>query len=397
MGGPSGVVASNAAKLSIATEIGVDCQGENNPGKYALMVNGFKDNGSGGIDVVDTEGGVGIGFSRNYSDVGASIVHDSYVSSTGNFSRGSLKFFNKNENTSGTALTECLEIVGSRSGLVRAKAGTEVDATAGISGIFAVGDSTVISGGSRKLEFDKRTIQAKDSEGFQPIQEASSAKTLGTLYLNKYGGRVSIGYDGVTRHPTPNAMLRVASASIYENVVNVNRYVGDFRHLTHDAGTNGGDAQHAGIRIQCGQYAASADDSVLWINFFDGDANASQGRIAYKNGVGAYLWNSSDERIKTDIQPTTVSGLSLLNQINLKSFKKVHTSGVTGSMNPIGFVAQDVENSIPELVSEYNDEAYDFKVKSLGYAGFVPYLVKAVQELTEKNEQLEARIRTLEG
>ena len=142
---------------------------------------------------------------------------------------------------------------------------------------------------------------------------------------------------------------------------------------------------------------ASADDSVLWINFFDGDANASQGRIAYKNGVGAYLWNSSDERIKTDIQPTSVSGLDLLNQLNLKSFKKVHSSGVTGSMNPIGFVAQDVENAIPELVSEYKDEAYDFKVKSLGYAGFVPYLVKAVQELTEKNEQLEARIRTLES
>ena len=127
----------NNGKLSIATEVGVDCQGENNSSKYALMVNGFKDNGSGGIDVVDTEGGVGIGFSRNYSDVGASIVHDSYASTSGNYCRGSLKFFNKNANTSGAALTECFEIVGSHSGLVRAKAGGDIDSGV-LSGIFCV-------------------------------------------------------------------------------------------------------------------------------------------------------------------------------------------------------------------------------------------------------------------
>ena len=49
------------------------------------------------------------------------------------------------------------------------------------------------------------------------------------------------------------------------------------------------------------------------------------------------------------------------------------------------------------MVSEYDSEEHDFKVKHIGTVTFIPYLVKAVQELIEKNEQLEDRIRTLES
>ena len=36
-------------------------------------------------------------------------------------------------------------------------------------------------------------------------------------------------------------------------------------------------------------------------------------------------------------------------------------------------------------------------LKLVNYEGFVPYLIKAVQELSAKNDALEARIAALEG
>jgi chaperonin cofactor prefoldin len=80
----------------------------------------------------------------------------------------------------------------------------------------------------------------------------------------------------------------------------------------------------------------------------------------------------------------------------MKEFKKVR-NGVAGPLDPLGFIAQNLEPLIPNMVTEYDSEEHDFKVKHIGTVTFIPYLVKVVQELIEKNEQLEDRIRTLEG
>jgi len=71
-----------------------------------------------------------------------------------------------------------------------------------------------------------------------------------------------------------------------------------------------------------------------------------------------------------------------------------------------GFIAQEVENVLPELVGKAPDETLKLEdgseraitdVKSLNYSGVVVPLVKAVQELNSRNENLLRRIEALES
>ena len=66
-----------------------------------------------------------------------------------------------------------------------------------------------------------------------------------------------------------------------------------------------------------------------------------------------------------------------------------------------GFIANEVEKVIPSAVSRaiIPDEKKSEQEETLflDKTEFIPYLVKAVQELSEKVEELEARIEKLEG
>ena len=67
-----------------------------------------------------------------------------------------------------------------------------------------------------------------------------------------------------------------------------------------------------------------------------------------------------------------------------------------------GLIAQDVKESMDELSVDfglYQDHLVNGgkDVKSLGYAELIPVLIKAVQELSTKNVELENRIRILEN
>ena len=131
----------------------------------------------------------------------------------------------------------------------------------------------------------------------------------------------------------------------------------------------------------------------------------------------------SDERDKKDIVDSTY-GLDLLNTFRPVSFtwnKRVDTTTKPSWMSDeewkeeqakqakivdpykdkpaIGFIAQELRDAIPEsdrkrldLVDEQNPDRLEAKQGKL-----VPILVKAIQELSAKNDVLEARIKKLEG
>jgi cell division protein FtsB len=58
----------------------------------------------------------------------------------------------------------------------------------------------------------------------------------------------------------------------------------------------------------------------------------------------------------------------------------------------VGLIAEEVYDVIPELVGKDSED----KPMSVSYDRFVSVLIKAVQELSAKNDALEARIKTLE-
>lgn len=82
--------------------------------------------------------------------------------------------------------------------------------------------------------------------------------------------------------------------------------------------------------------------------------------------------NDSDARMKKNIEETAVSGLSVINGIDLKSFDWVES----GEHETIGIIAQQLLNVAPELVETCSDGHLQLKADKLVY-----YCIKAIQEM----------------
>ncbi len=133
---------------------------------------------------------------------------------------------------------------------------------------------------------------------------------------------------------------------------------------------------------------------------------------------GSNSWTSiSDERYKKDIVDSEV-GLSFINDLRPRNFKwktcgevpddtpryeedsdELLHPNLTGVMH--GFIAQEVK-AVIDNHSEVPDNQLIWKqdpdgIQGLAEGELVPALVKAIQELSAKNDALEARIETLES
>lgn len=86
------------------------------------------------------------------------------------------------------------------------------------------------------------------------------------------------------------------------------------------------------------------------------------------------ILNQSDARYKENITPTQVDALSVLSAIELKAFDWIES----GEHSEIGFIAQQLQEVLPDLVNE-NGQTGRLSVKT---DKLIPYLVKAVQELS---------------
>ena len=105
----------------------------------------------------------------------------------------------------------------------------------------------------------------------------------------------------------------------------------------------------------------------------------------YYSGSG-YDWipmnkEISDRRYKHNIEDSTVSGLDIIQKLKTYSYRKEYD----GQIEDIacGIMAQDVQKYIPEAFYENPDGAYSYRTFEL-----VPYLIKAIQELNSKLEEI---------
>jgi hypothetical protein len=86
---------------------------------------------------------------------------------------------------------------------------------------------------------------------------------------------------------------------------------------------------------------------------------------------------SSDARLKTNIQDTQVNALDTIMQIDMKEFDWIES----GEHEDLGMIAQQVQTVAPELVDE-DPKTGKLSIKT---TKFIPYLIKAVQELYESS------------
>ena len=144
---------------------------------------------------------------------------------------------------------------------------------------------------------------------------------------------------------------------------------------TASAGSNGGS-----FSITAGSYITTFQ--------------ATDGNTVTRLG-GTVIWSAqtgwtSDRRLKTDIVPTIKSGLDTIKLLEVIDFKWKESSIMgDGGILHTGFIAQQVHDIIPEAASEV---AGTFMVNK---GDIVPYLVKAVQELTVEIATLRSQVNNL--
>ena len=110
-------------------------------------------------------------------------------------------------------------------------------------------------------------------------------------------------------------------------------------------------------------------------------------------GTGGTI-TGSDERLKKNVITMPNGVLDIIN--TLRPVKFDFKTDESNESFYAGFIAQEVDalGTLPNLIipPEDNDEN---NMYGIDYAGFVPYLVKAIQELSAKVDTLEDKLKSL--
>jgi hypothetical protein len=99
-------------------------------------------------------------------------------------------------------------------------------------------------------------------------------------------------------------------------------------------------------------------------------------------------WSGSDRRLKENITDLN-NGLNKVLGLKARKFDFIN-----GFKNQYGFIAQEVQEVIPNAVSVFQEEDQMLAVKM---DFIIPHLVKAIQELKSQNDDLQAQITELKN
>jgi hypothetical protein len=166
---------------------------------------------------------------------------------------------------------------------------------------------------------------------------------------------------------------------------------GNNRYLAIDCVVSGGVTRNLLVLVQNG----AADGS--------GYGHFSHGTI-YKPSGGSFT-ATCDERLKKNVLPIT-DALDKLCALQGVSFDWKHPEEHCGEQHSQGFIAQDVVQIFPEWVTTLNIPATSSEKPLLGGEttglcvnlpiGFDAYLVESIKALRQENENLKARLKTIE-
>ena len=151
---------------------------------------------------------------------------------------------------------------------------------------------------------------------------------------------------------------------------------------------DGDNVNRQGILIKCGTDNPSGVTNTYLVAS-DGDGG-TVGSITDTSET-FQLNDLCDVRLKKNIVDTNMKGLETLAALKVRDFqlKKSNTAKT-------GFIAQELETVYPAAVSKYDDDVMDPNggpmMWGVSKEGLVPVLVKALQELSAKVEELEAKL-----
>jgi Chaperone of endosialidase len=132
---------------------------------------------------------------------------------------------------------------------------------------------------------------------------------------------------------------------------------------------------------------SAANYYLLFINLSGGVA----GGIGHPTSTTVNFYTGpSDQRLKSNIQDWNQPVLPLFADAKPKTYN--HIADEDESVVYKGFLAQDMVDKFPEAYGQDKEGYYTFNP-----SGYVPYLVKAIQELKAENDTLKERLTALEN
>ena len=270
--------------------------------------------------------------------------------------------------------------------------------------------------------------------------------------LTDGGNNVAVGHNSLTALTTHSYCTAVGVAALESNTTaHGNTAVGYKASISNTTGVdNASFGAEAGYNVTTGSYntcigvkagkhhtvLTTGDQNVLIGSYTGVTSGGTDEANGFGHGIqaaggyttlgndsadirashGSTSWSTvSDERYKKDIVDST-TGLNFINALRPRTFKyrnlgelpntffaykegseKVFKNSYTNH----GFIAQEVkaaidaDSSIKDGFRLWDDR--EDGSQEVAEAALIPVLVKAIQELSAKNDALEARITTLEG
>jgi hypothetical protein len=159
-----------------------------------------------------------------------------------------------------------------------------------------------------------------------------------------------------------------------------------------------------GIEIKCGKDTLGADGDAIWLGLKSGDGDDIASIRYVHSGVTAGIVATSDERLKENIKDTSIKGLDSINALQLREFNWKSEVNRGSEKIKAGLIAQEVEkiDDIKSMVTslgkfgeklndkgEVTQEAILNDAKGIEWSSTIPFLIKAVQELSAKVTELE--------
>lgn len=148
-----------------------------------------------------------------------------------------------------------------------------------------------------------------------------------------------------------------------------------------------------GINITKGSTTTTGSQRFIIFNTNAGAGDS--GYIGANGASNAALYATSDRRMKKNIVDLDVDALSKIMSLRPRKFK-----WKKNDEDAHGFVAQELAEVFPQFVVKSDDglgDAPQGEPWAMTESGFVPYLVKAIQQLGEKVAALEDKVAKLEA
>lgn len=238
----------------------------------------------------------------------------------------------------------------------------------------AIGNFSVANSGATALGFEAEgNGGSSTSIGDNAQANGQNSVSIGRFSFNNSQDAIAIGTSSGSTNFRAISLGAISSASGFGSTV-----------AGYDASTSGMRSTSLGYEAQ------STTDNTITL----GHTTITSLRCNVQT-----ISSLSDERDKTDIQDTTL-GLDLVKKLRPVDFTWNRRDGSMGNAPDIGFIAQEVAQVEDELgVADRlrMTDRQDPDAMLLAQGRLVPALTKAIQELSAKNDELEARLAKLEG